>query len=123
MKILAKDKVIKGFYDTLLSQCIVRKPEELSFVVNFAKNIYMIAFADERLIEPAERFHRRALDANLIKYDVDLKGGPLLTKRERNLIKDILVRDKVIMEPAKRLNASRSSNSGPTPSGSQNTAF
>ena len=102
LKIVTKDKVIKGFYDTLLSQCIVRKPEELSFVVNFASSIYMIAFADERLIEPAEKFHRRALDANLIKYDVDIKGGPLLTKRERNLIKDLLVRDKVIREPTSK---------------------
>ena len=99
LKITPKDKIAKGFYDTLLSQCIVRKPEELSYVVNFASSIYMIAFADERLIEPAEKFHRRALDANLIKYDVDIKGGPLLTKRERNLIKDILVRDKIIKEP------------------------
>lgn len=98
LKIATKDKIIRGFYDTLLSQCIVRKPEELNFVVNFATNISMIAFADERLVEPAEKFHRRAMDANLIKYDVDLKGGPLLTRRERKLIYDLLVRDKVIVD-------------------------
>jgi hypothetical protein len=103
LKITIKDKTIKGFYDTLLSQCIVRKPAELRFVVNFAQNIAMISFADERLVEPAEKFHRRMLDANLIRYDVDIKGGPLITKRERNLIKDILTRDKVIKQEDKAL--------------------
>jgi hypothetical protein len=34
---------------------------------------------------------------------VDIKGGPLLTKRERNLIKDILSRDKVIEQEDKAL--------------------
>jgi hypothetical protein len=103
LKITIKDKTIRGFYDTLLSQCIVRKPEELKFVVNFAQNIAMISFADERLVEPAEKFHRRMLDANLIRYDIDIKGGPLLTKRERNLIKDILTRDKIVEQKDKAL--------------------
>jgi hypothetical protein len=78
-----------SFYDNLLSSCVVRKEDELVYVTHFAESIAMIAFAQDALIEPAERFHRRLTDASLIKYDVELIGGPMLSKRERSLIRDI----------------------------------
>jgi len=78
-----------SFYDNLLSACVVRKEEELIRVTKFAESIALIAFAQDALIEPADRFHRRLTDASLIKYDVELTGGPMLSKRERALIKSI----------------------------------
>jgi len=98
-KFKRKEWVSNSFYDTLLSQSVVRKESELEYVTKFAESIAMIAFAEDALVEPAERFHRRLLDANLIKYDVDLSGGPMLSKRERSLINDVidLPRDSQIM--------------------------
>jgi hypothetical protein len=88
-KFKTKEFKSNSFYDNLLSACVVRKEDELIYVTKFAESIAMIAFAQDALIEPAERFHRRLTDASLIKYDVELTGGPMLSKRERSLIRSI----------------------------------
>lgn len=42
------------------------------------------------LYKPASQIHDRLINAKLICYEVDSIGSPLLKKREKNLIDDIL---------------------------------
>jgi len=52
--------------------------------------IVLLSFADDRLTKASCMIHDRLVNANLISYDVENTGSPLLSKRERKLLKEAL---------------------------------
>lgn len=68
------------------SACIVRHKEEIERNHLIANSIAMLAIVDKSLIDISEAIADRLINTDLIAYDVDLKAGPILSKRERNLL-------------------------------------
>lgn len=74
---------------TFVSQCVVRREEELIITRELATAIRLLSQVTDNMVSIAEFISERLSSSDLIKYDVDLKGGPLLNKRERTLLKDL----------------------------------
>jgi hypothetical protein len=74
------------FLATYSSACIVRHREEIERNHLIADSIEMLAIVDKSVFELSEKISERLRSTDLIAYDIELKGGPLLTKREVNLL-------------------------------------
>jgi hypothetical protein len=74
------------FLSTYTSNCIVRHKEEIERNHLIANSITLLAIVDKSVFDMSETISKRLLDTDLIQYDTDLKGGPLLSKRERNFL-------------------------------------
>lgn len=78
------------FLSTLESQCVMRKEQELIEAVAVAKEIYPLKYTYGSLGDAANKLFWRLTNASLIEYTPDIIGGPLTSKRERNLLSAIV---------------------------------
>jgi hypothetical protein len=53
-------------------------------------SILLLSYADDGCVAAANMIHDRLVNAYLVSYDLESIGSPLLSKRERNLLKDVL---------------------------------
>lgn len=81
---------LTSFLDTLKSQCTMRTMKDIIKSKEVSDAIILLSFADDRLTKASCMIHDRLVNANLISYDVENTGSPLLSKRERKLLKDAL---------------------------------
>lgn len=71
------------------SQCVVRLEEELAKNKEVADSISLLSYIDEELKTISDIVYARLYNADLIRYDISLIGGPIVSKRERNLLNAI----------------------------------
>lgn len=74
---------------TYVSQCTVRNTEELLITRELASAIKYLSHATDNMATISSYIFDRLSNSDIIKYDADIKGGPLLSKRERKLLKDL----------------------------------
>lgn len=78
-----------GFMATFVSQCIVKKKEELIITRELGTALKLLSYVTDGMITISSYIFDRLHNSDIIKYDINLKGGPLLSKRERTLLKDL----------------------------------
>lgn len=78
-----------NFMSTFNSQCTVRNIKELHKNAELAKSIAMLSVIDSDIGYMSDIIHNRLNSANIIIYDIDTKGSPLVSKRERKLLDNI----------------------------------
>jgi len=74
---------------TFVSQCTVRNTKELLITRELASAIKFLSQATDNMASISSYIFDRLSNSDIIKYDVDIKGGPLLSKRERRLLKNL----------------------------------
>jgi hypothetical protein len=79
-----------GFYSTLKSTCKMRKDDELTRACILAESLQLLGFADDSLIDAANDLFCRLTNASLLTYEIDVSGSPLISKREKLLLLEIL---------------------------------
>jgi hypothetical protein len=79
-----------SFLATLESQCVMRNLADLIKSKEISDSILLLSYADDGCIAAATMIHDRLVNAYLISYDLESIGSPLLSKRERALLIDIL---------------------------------
>jgi len=79
-----------NFLGTLKSQCTMRQVSDLLKSKDISDAILLLSYADDDLIDASNAIHDRLVNAYLISYDLENLGSPLLSKRERIILKDIL---------------------------------
>jgi hypothetical protein len=79
-----------GFLNALRSQCTMRNMNDLLKSKEVSESVVLLQFADDRLMEASNLFYERLIYAQLLAYDLEDLGTPLLTKREKRLLADIL---------------------------------
>jgi phage gp29-like protein len=67
----------------------VRKVEELRKNEMIASTVKLLSIVDERIFDTSEAIFRRFSNSELIRYDSEVIGGPLVTRRERKLLQSI----------------------------------
>jgi len=78
------------FTEALLSQCSIRRKEDLDKLGDLTIDFSVLGFAGEEIDEYARAMHDRIVNALPISYDCGL-GNPLVSKREKNLVRDLAV--------------------------------
>ena len=78
-----------NFLSTLKSQCTMRQVSDLVKSKDISDAILLLSFADDNLIDASNEIHNRLVNAYLISYDLENLGSPLLSKRERTILKDV----------------------------------
>nr|QXN75367.1 MAG: RNA-dependent RNA polymerase [Grapevine-associated mitovirus 14] len=94
---VTKDKSIEmdfihnnSLTSTLKSQLVVRTELDVAAVADLAGRIQLLSFVDDNIAKIANSFFNRLNSVELIHYTTDYLGNPLLTKRERTLIKWVI---------------------------------
>lgn len=77
------------FIESLLSQCTMRREEDLNKIVSLGDDFAALRFSGDEIVDYAEVMRERILNAQPIVYLPGL-GNPTTTKREARLIMDFL---------------------------------
>lgn len=90
---------------TLKSQLVVRTKMEVFQVADLAGRIANLSFIDDKIAKIANSFFDRLNSVELIQYTTDYLGNPLISKRERTLIKWVLKRESRLTQLAAKTKA------------------
>jgi len=99
---------------TLQSDLIVRNPKDIPVIKNLAEymtylNTAILNISSTEMLKEVNMVkdvYARLINVDLITYDIDEFGNPLVTKRERKLLKDIIDLHKKLDRP-KRVQKSK----------------
>jgi hypothetical protein len=83
---------------TLQSDLIVRNPKDIPVIKNLAEyltylNTAILNISSTEMLKEVNMvkdIYARLINVDLIKYDIDEFGNPLVTKRERKLLDDLI---------------------------------
>jgi hypothetical protein len=83
---------------TLQSDLIVRNPKDIPVIKNLAEyltylNTAILNISSTEMLKEVNMvkdIYARLINVDLIKYDIDEFGNPLVSKRERKLLQDII---------------------------------
>lgn len=77
------------FMDNFKSDLVVRTKLDAARARDLAERLGYLKFIDDKIGYMALQMSRRLFNVELIRYDVDEFGNPLVSKRARNLLKEI----------------------------------
>jgi hypothetical protein len=83
---------------TLQSDLIVRNPKDIPIIKNLAEymtylNTAILNISSTEMLKEVNMvkdIYARLINVDLIRYDIDEFGNPLVTKRERKLLNDLI---------------------------------
>jgi len=92
------DKSHQYLMSTTASQLVVRNPKDIPIIKNLAEyltylNTAILNISSTEMLKEVNMvkdIYNRLINVDLIKYDQDEFGNPLLSRRERKLLFDII---------------------------------
>jgi hypothetical protein len=78
------------FMQNFKSDLIVRNKVDASRARDLASRLVYLKFIDDHIGYMALALSNRMFNVELIRYDIDEFGNPLVSKRARNLISEII---------------------------------
>jgi hypothetical protein len=100
---------------TLQSDLIVRNPKDIPVIKNLAEyltylNTAILNISSTEMLKEVNMvkdIYARLINVDLIKYDIDEFGNPLVSKRERKLLQDIINLNKKLEKKEKNSSISK----------------